>query len=240
MINEQSPKIPQIFNIINELSVYKHYAFQTIVFSDTILVYNKENDKPTHYYLTYMVEFAQQLFYRLLSIDVYYRGLITYGEFEFKQLENIQAYWGKALLDSYEDEDKLLGFGLFVSKDVSEDILIFDKMDMGGKYDFIFLCQSYINLYKRAKGILPVELEIITETDDFDRIDEDLMFLRQIAEMKEICPCEKIRNKYVAVYNWYKERTPKFFKLFEEKGFMPFVINSNYIGSINPWKMELT
>ena len=182
------------------------------------------------------------MFYRLLSIGVYYRGFITYGDFEFHKLTNIQAYWGNALLEAYEDDNKknennrIKGFGLFVRRDLFDDIVILDKMPVGEKYNFVFLCQSYLNLYKKANDILPVDLNLLTETDEFDRIDEDLAFFREIAFIKENYPCEKIREKYQTVYDWYKEKTPKFFEIFEKQGFLPFILNHSYYGSINPFE----
>lgn len=236
MVRGHSAKIPQVFEIIDELSVHEHYDFHAIVFSDTIIVYNKNENKPSHYYVTYLIEFAQQLFYRLLSIGVYFRGLITYGEFEFHEHDNIQAYWGNALIDTYTDESNIEGFGLFIRKDISKDILIFEKMSVSVNYDFVFLCQSYMNLYKRVHGELPISLDLLTETDEFDRIGDDLKFFREISFLKEHHTNEKIKEKYRTVYSWYKERTPKFFKSFEEQGFFPFVLNPGYFDSINPFE----
>lgn len=242
MVREQSAKIPKVFEIIDNLSVHEHYAFHSIVFSDTIIVYNKDENKPNHYYVTYLIEFAQQLFYKLLSIGVYYRGFITYGDFEFHKLSNIQAYWGNALIEAYGDDNnkdenkRIKGFGLFVRRDLSDDTVILDKMPVGEKYNFVFLCQSYMNLYKKVNGILPVDINILTETEEFDRIDEDLKFFREIAFLKEHYPCGAVKKKYQQVYDWYKERTPKFFKTFEEQGFLPFILNPGYCGSINPFE----
>ena len=238
MVKEHSPKISQIFEIINGLSVHDHYAFRSIVFSDTIIVYNEDNDMPNHYYVTYLIEFAQQLFYKLLSIGVYYKGLITYGDFEFQELINIQAYWGNALIEAYNNEKKQEGFGLFIRKELSVDNLLFEMMSVGKDYNYVFLNQSYINLYKKSHGVLPIDMDLLTMIDEFDRIDEDLMFFREIAFLKDNHPCEKIREKYRAVYDWYKGKTPRFFEIFEQQGFLPFVLNSGFTGSINPFEIR--
>jgi len=236
MVQKQPCKIFKIFQIIDGLSVYRHYAFKTIVFSDTILVFNDKDNAPNHYYVTYLIEFAQQLFYRLLSIGVYFKGLITYGEFNFEQMNNIQAYWGEALIETYRDEKDLKGFGLFVNKKLSADIVIFDKLDnIDSKYDFILLCQSYINLYKSTQGKLPVELETLFETDKYMTIDEDLRFFREIQYIKNNCAIPKITDKYSIVYLWYKNYTYPLFKQLEDEGFFPFVLNPNYVGTINPF-----
>ena len=240
MVREHSARIPQVFKIIDELSVHRHYAFRAIVFSDTIIVYNDNDEMPNHYYVTYLIEFAQQLFYRLLSIGVFFRGLITYGEFEFHKLGNIQAYWGSALIEAYNDENKkdnnrIKGFGLFVRRDLSDDSIIFDKIPIGEKYDFIFLCQSCISLYKKVDGVLPVDINLLIETNEFDRIDEDLVFFKEIAFLKDNHPSAEIREKYQAVYDLYKKKMPNFFEIFEQQGFSPFVINPGFTGTINPF-----
>ena len=216
MVTSHSLIIPQIFEIINELSVFRHFAFQTIVFSDTIVVYNKDDNRPGHYYLTCLVEFAQQLFYRLLSVGVFFRGIVSHGEFEYHKLDNIEAYWGNAFIEAFKDEKILKGVGLFVKNDLSEDILTFEKTVVSDNFCYIFLCQSLINLYKRVHGVLPVELELLNESDDFHRIDEDLMFFREVCSRKEQDSSE-ISEKYLNVYNWYKEIALRFFHEFEKK-----------------------
>lgn len=236
MVQKQPCKIEKIFQIIDRLSVYKHYAFETIVFSDTILVFNKKYNAPNHYYVTYLIEFAQQLFYKLLSIDVYFKGLITYGEFNFKSMNNIQAYWGEALIETYNDANLLQGLGLFVNKKLSVDIVTFDKLDnIDSKYDYILLCQSYINLYKSTKGKLPIEIEILYETDEYNQIDEDMSFFREIRYVKDNCTVHKITNKYLVVYMWYKNYTYPLFKQLEDGNFSPSVLNADYMGRINPY-----
>lgn len=236
MVQKQPCKILKIFQIINGLSVYRHYAFKTIVFSDTILVFNDKDNFPNHYYVTYLIEFAQQLFYRLLSIGVYFKGLITYGEFNFKQMNNIQAYWGEALIETYHDEKNLKGFGLFVNKKLSTDIVVFDKLDnIDDKYDFVLLCQSYINLYKSTQGKLTVEIE--TLFDECMRIDEDLRFFREIKYIKDNCKIPKIADKYSMVYLWYKNHTYPLFKQLEDEDFFPSTLHPNYMGSINPFAL---
>jgi hypothetical protein len=76
---------------------------------------------------------------------------------------------------------------------------------------------------------------LLSETDTFYRIDEDLRFFREIEYLKQNHPVEKIRAKYQKVYDTYKADLPLFFQAFEAEGFLPFTINSDYAGSINPF-----
>ncbi|WP_394678773.1 hypothetical protein [uncultured Sphingobacterium sp.] len=237
LARSNSSKIDKIFQIFDSLKVHSHHALQTVVFSDTILVFNKDNDWSTDYYCTYLIEYAQELFYRLSFINVYFKGLLTYGEFNFSQLTNIQAYYGKALIDTYHDEGTLEGFGLYIHKTLTEYVVIFDKTQFTENYDYILLCQSLKNLYDYANGILPVSLEALTETDTFHRVDEDLRFLREIAFIKDNHPIERVRKKYKDVYDIYKRELPLFFDAFEKEGFLPWLINENYTGSFNPFDL---
>lgn len=235
LVRTNSEKVDQIFSIVDTLKVHKHFALQTIVFSDTILVFNKDESHTIDYYCTYFVEYSQALFYRLSEINVYFKGILTLGEFNFSKMTNIQAYYGLALIDAYKDESTLEGFGLYVDKRLSNEIIVFDRVPFTEKYDFILLCQSLKNLYSTTEGILPIDINLLSETDTYYKVDEELRFLREIEYLKQNHPVSKIRAKYQKVYDTYKADLPLFFKTFETEGFLPFTINSDYTGNINPF-----
>jgi hypothetical protein len=84
LVQKNPEKLEKFNNIVNKLNVHKHDAFQTIIFSDTILVYNKVdaqslNDKK--YIVMYMIEFVQDLIFKGISIDLNFRAVLTFGEF---------------------------------------------------------------------------------------------------------------------------------------------------------------
>lgn len=237
LVRESPQKVDQIFDIFDSIKVHKHFALQTIVFSDTILIFNKDESLSIDYYCTYLVEYAQELFYRLSGINVYFKGILTYGEFKYSKMTNIQSYYGLALIDAYHDEAGLEGFGLYVDRQLENEIVVFDKVQFTEKYYFVFLCQYLKNLYSSTNGILPVDLDLLSETDSYYRIDEDLRFLREIEYLKQHHPGEKVRMKYRKVYDIYKDNLPLFFDVFEKDGFMPFSINPNYTGNINPFEL---
>ncbi len=235
LVRDKSPKVDKIFEIIDKLNVHSHFALKTIVFSDTILVFNQTNEYQNHYYVTFLIEYVQELFYKLSWLNIYFKGIITFGEFNFSELKNIDAYYGLALIDTYKDESQLDGFGLYIDKKLNNDVVVFDKIEFNEKYDFVLLCQSLILLYESTNGKLPINTEILFEADMFHRIDEDLRFLREIEYLKNNHPNERIKGKYLTVYELYKSVTPDFFDKFEKEGFLPFTLNSDYLGSINPY-----
>jgi hypothetical protein len=183
-----------------------------------------------------LVEYSQELFYKLSAINIYFKGILTFGEFNFSKMTNINAYYGYALIDTYKDESDLEGFGLYVNKRLSNEIITFDKVSFTEKYDFILLCQSLKNLYSTTEGVLPIDCNLLYETDTYHRIDEDLRFFREIYFLKQNHPIERVKTKYQKVYDIYKTELPLFFKIFENDGFLPFTINPDYIGSMNPFE----
>jgi hypothetical protein len=238
LVQTNPGKIDQIFEIVNSLNVFRHEALQTLVFSDTLLVFNKNESWPLHYYCTFLVEYAQQLFYRLNLIGVYFKGILTFGEFNYTKLSNIDAYYGNALITAYHEEELIEGFGLFLDPVLRSEIVIFDYVPYHEKYDFIILCQSLKNLYDYTNGQLPIELNILTDTDEFHRLDEDMSFLREVDYLRQHHPTARISAKYDKVYQTYKAIMPEFFAAFEaEGGIMPFRIHPEYIGSINPFQL---
>jgi hypothetical protein len=232
IVRTNPTKVNTIFEIFDSLKVFRHSALQTVVFSDTVLIFNKDENFPADYYCTYLVEYAQELFYKLSMINVYFKGILTSGEFEFSQLANIQSYYGLALIDTYKDEGTLEGFGLYVDKNISNEIIVFDKVPFTEKYEFILLCQGLKNLYTATNGVLPIDINLLTETDTYSRIDEELRFFREIEYIKQNHPVKKVKNKYQKVYDIYKKELPLFFAKFEEEGFLPIVINDGYTGVI--------
>lgn len=236
LVRTNKPKVDEIFRTFDGLKVFEHPALQTVVFSDTILVFNKDENWPIHYYCTYLTEYAQQLFYRLSRINIFFKAIILKGDFNYSNLNNISAYHGLALINAYHDEKELEGFGLYVDKAISNEIVTFEKVTFTEKYDYVFLCQSILNLYNHTAGVLPIEdLNIFSDTDTYFLIDEDLRFLREIEYIKQQHPVSKVRDKYQKVYQVYKDRLKDFFIKFENEGFMPFTLNDQYTGSINPF-----
>ena len=97
--------VKKLYETINKLNVHRHYAFKTIAFSDTLLVYNIVNPttkQDREYLVMYSCEFAQDLFYRLIGRDLHFRAYLTLGEFKINEFENLEAFYGEALIDAYE------------------------------------------------------------------------------------------------------------------------------------------
>jgi len=238
MTNNSPNKIEQVFQILDSIKVHRHFAFKTIVFSDTILVFNEDDSRSDDYYVTYLCEFVQDLFYRTIYLNVFFRAVITKGEFKYQKLNNIESYYGKALVDCYNKEKELKAIGLFIDKSFSKEVVTFNTINYDSDFNFIILNQSLDFLNSISNGQLPIDHEHFEETDMLGRIDEDLLFFREIEYLKENHPKESVKLKYKNTYKLYRNQYPELFKTFEEQGFLPMTINSAHTGSINPFEIR--
>jgi hypothetical protein len=59
---KQRGRVEELYDIIDSLNVHRHHAFTTVIFSDTILVYNKVNPRnieDIRYLVMFLCEFAK-------------------------------------------------------------------------------------------------------------------------------------------------------------------------------------
>ncbi|TFB30231.1 hypothetical protein [Pedobacter alluvionis] len=76
-------------------------------------------------------------------------------------------------------------------------------------------CSSSMHLYDYTKGQLPIELNILTDKDEFHRLDEEMSFLREVDYLRQHDPVARVSAKYEKVYQAYKAIIPEFFATFE-------------------------
>lgn len=89
-------RIEDLYDQIDTLNSHEHTAFKTLAFSDTILIYNTV-EWGRHYLVMYLCEFAQDLFYRLVSRDLHFRAYLCKGEFNHQRREHIHRFTAKRL-----------------------------------------------------------------------------------------------------------------------------------------------
>lgn len=231
LVNNHSEKVTEIFSIIDRLEVHNKGNLKVIVFSDTIIVFTMRESLKINYFVNDLVKYTQELFYKLSSIGVFFKAVLTFGEFSFSKMKNIQAYHGKALIETYFDTNSLEGFGLYVNNEIASWILGFDLIKLSEKYSYVLLCHSIINLYKETKGILPINPELLNKPDEYGNfctLESDLKFLETVSQLKNNFPSEKVRRKYEVVFNIYKGQLTSFFKVFKVKGFNRSAIVSQF------------
>lgn len=201
-------KVNELFAIINSLNAHEHRGFQTVVFSDTILVFNKTQPITQHdheYIVMYSCEFAQDLMFRCRSLEIQFRAILTYGEFSYEKLSNIEAYHGIALINSYNKEKEINGLGLFIDKKIVHYNKIFATTQFDKDLDFVFLLQDIERARSLGFEIFPVSWELVDPHFLYD-FREEVEILKIIKENCDNQLDSKIRGKYLQTYQLFKNR----------------------------------
>jgi hypothetical protein len=219
---EKQEKAMQLFRIINEANIHRDRNFKAIVFSDTIVAYNKYSNLSHDAKVgevMYLIELTQDIFRRLIGFNVFFRAIITEGDFIHKKMENLQAYFGPALVETYLDEKGLTGSGLFLNNKIRKFNEIFRYKEFSKKYDFIFLTLACSRLvYCSQRDIKKTEkLEIsefplnpvLFQDGDIDCIlYPELVHLREIYENMNNHPDPKVRSIFLTTWNMYSLAYP--------------------------------
>lgn len=215
-------RIMDLFQIVNDLNVHKHEAFKCIVFSDTMLVCNlfeplTAHDR--HYCVMYLAEFAQDLLYRVIGREYYFRAILTKGEFRHEQFPNLDAFWGNTLIDSVHDEKSLIGCGLFINRTLLPDNWIFTTAKHCEKYDYVFLTQDIDRTNNYGQGKFPFPGELIDSSTMTFPTYAQLFFLKDIRIKAVGHPDPKVRAKFQATWIFYEEKFAELCRALLESNF---------------------
>lgn len=214
-------KVNELFATIDSLNVHQDPGFQTIAFSDTILIFNKiqpVSQKDHEDIVMYACEFAKDLTFRCRKLNIQFRAILSYGEFSYEKLTNIEAYHGNALINSYNKEKEITGLGLFIDKKISHFNKIFATTAFDKDLDFVFILQDI----ERAKSLgfenFPVPWELVDPYFLYD-FREEVEILKIIRENCDAQLDSKIRSKYLQTYYLFKIRYKAMVEFLEANNF---------------------
>lgn len=229
LVKQDPSEIEKIYEIINSLNVHSHDTFKTIVFSDTILVYNKVDVSSQHdheYVVMYACEFVQDLMYRFADKKRHFRAILTYDNFKHYNLKNVECYYGDALVNSYYKEKDVNGIGLFIDKRIAKYNKIFPTTEYDKDLQYVCLLQCVERLNRNTGGVLPTnDLVIIDETDEYWAIKFELNILRDIFNNSIKHSNVKVRSKFLQTYQLYKNMFRALLLAFEDTNFDVTTIN---------------
>jgi hypothetical protein len=221
----QKGKVEELYGIIDTLNVHRHHAFNTIIFSDTILVYNKVNPRnleDIRYLVMFLCEFAKDLFYRLIGRDIYFRAYLTCGEFAHYPMENIkEVFYGDALVEAYNAEKKIQATGLFMSNRVAPYSDIFRTARFNQSCRFVYIMQV-LQRHSVRKQDYPLDPADIVETDAIHFLAYDIRFLENIHKHKSNATLSpRVRQKYERTWRLLMKQHGGFMSTLVEHRFDP-------------------
>lgn len=220
MISDHS-KVERLFNIIDGAKLHTDSNYEAVVFSDTILVYNKYANlsysaKVVEY--MYLIELVQDLLFRLSGENIFFRAIITEGQFILSELKNIKAYYGNALVDCYNDEKKLNAIGLFADIRTRQYNEIYKHVPFTEKYDFVYLLQK-IERFGTSIELFPIDANYVVETDLQYFVYPELIHLNEIYTNMHGDFDENTRLKYSNTWEMYASAFPAITSILVKESF---------------------
>lgn len=216
-------QVDELYEIINKLHVHRHEVFNTIIFSDTILVYNKfhaRNVDDVHYIVMYLCEFAQDLFYRLIGRDVHFRAYITCDDFAHYSMDNVKdVFYGDALIEAYRAEKKINCIGLFMCNAVVPYCNIFETAKFNRMCHFVYIMQSLLR-QSFHRQVYPIDPSALIDTDEIWLLAYDIRYLETIYKHKNDLALEpRVRKKYESTWRMLQKKHGGFMDVLEQNRF---------------------
>jgi len=209
MTSREPRKVARIYAILDSLNVHRHHAFKTIVFSDTVLVYNPklaESDDERSYYVWYLIEFAEDLHHRLTGQDVFFRAILTSGHFSHYPLENIECYFGAALISAYAREKSIPSIGLFLDENCAKHNKYFRTEPFDGECSFVYLNRSIESVTEYTGDKYPFRDRAIEDQAPF--MPWQVRFLRDVHANMRLHKSPSVRAKFLTAWDFYARRYP--------------------------------
>ena len=219
--------VKKLYKVIDTLNVHKHDQFKTIVFSDTILVYNQfepQSDEDVNYILMFLCEFAQDLFYRLIGKDMHFRAYIAHGDFAHYDLQNIECFYGMPLVEAHQHTKEIQCTGLFMEKGLVRDSDIFKTAPYDDKCHFVHLMQDLDHI-RFKENEYPIDPILIESMGMEYLIAYDFTYLKNIYQhMQSSSIAPHVRVKYGSTWQMIGRRHRGLMMALERSNFDPQAI----------------
>ncbi len=236
MTSKEPRKVARTYAILDSLNVHRHHAFKTIVFSDTVLVYNPtpaQSDDDRSYYVWYLIEFAEDLHHRLTGQDVFFRAVLTSGDFSHYQLENIECFFGAALISAYTREKSIPSLGLFLDENCAIHNKYFRTASLDGKSSFVYLNRSIEGLTQCTGDTYPFRDRAIEDQAPF--MPWQVRFLRDVHANMRSHRSPLVRAKFLTAWDFYAKRYPGLTRALVDSDF-----SLDAIAGPNAWDSEVS
>src|SRR5271166_6218814 len=125
----------------------------------------------------WMCEFAQDLFYRLVGKNVHFRGMLTIGDFAHTIHTNIEAFYGQALVATYNYEKNVVCMGLLMDNNLVKYSDIFKTSPYDASYHFVHIMQT-LERISFEEGEYPFDPILLYDNENLHAY--DFVYLRNI------------------------------------------------------------
>lgn len=232
MVAKDPRKVARVYSILDTLNAHKHNSFRTIVFSDTILVYNNDapaNDEDRRYLVMYLTEFAEDLHHRLIGQDIYFRAALVAGEFFHYELEHVDCFYGTSLIKAYRAEKDIPSLGLFMDNECAKFNQVFRLDRFNDEFSFVYLNKHLEYLNQHTFGIFPTVFGLPVG-DIAPDVFGQIKFLQLIHDQMRSHPLPHVRSKFLTAWDFHKKRYPQMLRVLEDNQF-----KAGSLGACGDW-----
>ena len=215
-------RIEDLYEVLASLHAHKHDAFKCVIFSDTMLVYNLdggENSQDIKYLLMYLCEFAGDLLHRLTNRGIYFRAVITHGDFRHYELNLIPCFFGAALVKAYRAEKEIKAIGTFLDISLRKYCDIFSTCPFNSEFDFVYLSQALDRLEAESGGFFPFDAWYLEQTDLLWMVAPELLHLVDLYTNASSNLTEEVKQKYRATLKLYECQYPAITNFLKDNNF---------------------
>lgn len=236
MTKREPRKVARLYAILDSLNVHRHDTFKTIVFSDTVLVYNPElatSDEERNYLVWYLIEFAEDLHHRLTGQEIYFRAVVTTGNFSHYPLKNIECFFGEALVSAYLHEKQIPSIGLFIDNECNKYNEYFRVAPFDNECNFVYLNRSLETLEQNTGGEYPFTDRSFGIEDGTPYTPWQVRFLKDVYENMRTHRSPSVRTKFLTAWDFYAKRYPGMTQGLVNKAF-----SLTALGPPGAWQVE--
>lgn len=230
---KHTDRVEELFRILDGARLHMDSNFRTIVFSDTILAYNRHvnlSNSAKAVELMYLIELTQELMHRLTGKGIFFRAVITQGNFVHAKLTHLEAYYGEALISANRAEKGLVGTGLFLDRKLRSLQNIFKFKAFSDQYDFVYLTHITSGLLSWRKrevdsddddndASFPLPAELLTAAGIELMIYQELVHFREVHALMNCHTDPAVRAKHLATWNMYVHAYPGLMRELEARKF---------------------
>ncbi len=223
LVSKDLRRVEVVYRVLDSLNVHRHDMFKTIVFSDTVLVYNRNDpgsDDEHRYIVWYSIEFAEDLHHRLTGQDIYFRAVLTKGEFHHQTMENLQAFYGQAIISAYLAEKEIPSLGLFITDQCNEHNEYFRTSEFGSGLSFVYLNRDIESLCSDSNDTFPIPAsDFIHLADGYPYLAWQVKFLADVHRCMRSTENPTVRAKFLCAWDYYQRRYPNLLNQLAENNF---------------------
>jgi hypothetical protein len=175
----------------------------------------------------WLVEFAQDLFYRILHLDMHFRAYLTRGEFHHRERKHFASFYGNALVDCYMKEKTIQAMGVFMDNRIAPLSDVFKVTPYDNDCSFVHVMQNLDHVSFNDSSY-PLDPILVDGTDLTWFVAEDVLYLSNIyRHMNDGELPEPVRNKYAATWALIRSRHTKLLDVLVAADFDPNAISKS-------------